>query len=295
MDDPIDLAAVLPRFGWSAPRKALVDLAGRATVEGALRSGTLVVVAHGRYALPESVGPAQVAAIRVNGVVSHLSAAMRHGLAVRQGPPFPTVTVPRGRNLSRARRLGVRIHWADLDPGDVDGGVTTPLRTVLDCAATLPYAEALVVADSALAQGMVAPDELLVRAGRMPACCRERVMHVVLTADARPQSAFESLVRGHAADVPRLCLEPQVEVGTMHPDLLDRRLGMAVECDSFEHHSKRADLLADCERYNDFALLGLLLIRFGWEHSMNRPDYIRSTLTRAVVVRERQLGIGEDV
>lgn len=291
MDSPQDLLSALPRLGWSASRAELIKLAGRQEFERALKAGRIERLARGRYGLPDSVGSAQRAAIRVNGVVSHESAALRHGLWLKERAQWPTITVPRGRNLSVKRRSRVTVSFVDLPKDDVEDGVTTPLRTVLDCSARLPFAEALVVADSAVRLGRVDPDELVARAQTLSARVRERVLHVALHADPRSQSAFESLVRGYSVGIPRLLLVPQVLVAGRHPDLYDERLQQAVECDSFEHHAERRALVNDCERYNDFFLGGLGLIRFAWEHSMNRPDYVRETLIRTVAARERQLGL----
>lgn len=287
----LDLPAVLPKLGWSASRAELVALGGRAAFDRAVRTGQIERVAQGRYTVPGTTGRAQVAAIRVNGVVSHESAALRHGLWLKERPSWPTITVPRGRNLSGKRRGRVTVYFADLPKGDVEDGVTTPLRTVLDCAARLPFAEALVVADAALHAHLVDPDELVARARSLPVRVRARGLRVAMHADVRPQSAFESLIRGYSVDVPGLLLVPQVLVSGRHPDLYDERLQQAVECDSFEFHSEREALIRDCERYNDFFLDGTGLIRFAWEHSMNRPGYVRETLARTVALRERQLGL----
>lgn len=293
MTDAVAPAEVIRRLGWTASRRELIDAADRATVERAIRAGEIIRAARGFYALPESLGPAQQAATRVNGVVSHLSAATRLGLAVREPPPTPTITVPHGRRLTPQRRQGVAIYVAELPEEDVDGGITTPLRTVLDCAARLPFAEALVVADSALARKLITHDELLVRARTTPRQFRAQVTRVANHADGRAASAFESLVRGHATGVPGLVLEPQVPMAGFTPDLLDRRLRLAVECDSFEFHAQRKHLVRDCERYNMFTVAGVALVRFAWEHSMHNPGYIHSTLLAAVAMREAELGLSD--
>lgn len=290
MDDP-SLPDVIRRLGWTASRKELIEVSDRQTFDRAKRAGTIVAVSQGRYGLPESLGPAQQAATRVNGVVSHLSAASRLGLAVREPPPLPTITIPHGRRLTPGRRQGVALYCANLSDAEVDDGVTTPLRTVLDCAARLPLAEALVVADSALARRLVTPDDLRRAAATSPTRFRAKVLHVVRHADGRAANAFESLVRGHSLGVPGLLLAPQVPVAGFTPDLLDKRLRLAVECDSFEFHSKRKHLVRDCERYNIFTVENVALLRFAWEHSMHNPGYIRSTLLAAVATREAELGL----
>ena len=286
----VDFGDLIRRLGWSATWRELTAVGSERQVREAVRSGLVVRIGRGRYGLPGALGPAREAAMRVNGTVSHASAAVHWGMAVRTPPLLPTVTVPRSRKPGPTRRRGVAVHWSDLPPHDVRDGVTSPVRTVLDCASRLPFEEALVVADSALARHLVSRPELERRAAASPAKVRARVMQVVDLADGRAQSALESLVRACTLGVPRLSLEPQVLVVNVHPDLYDRRLRLAVECDSFEFHSKRADLLSDCERYNDFALGRLMLVRFGWEHAMHRADYVRETLAQAVAVRERELG-----
>src|SRR5262245_32410897 len=134
MPSELDLVDAIRRLGWSAQWGDLVELAGEHAVRRACTDGVIVRVGRGRYALPDSLGPAQSAALRVNGTVPHLSAAMHWGIAVRKPPAFPSVTVPRGRKLTPRRRLGVEVRWADLSVREVEGRVTTPLRTVLDCA-----------------------------------------------------------------------------------------------------------------------------------------------------------------
>lgn len=289
MDDHLDPVEALRRLGWSASRAELIGLSDRKTVDTAIREGRIVRIAHGRYGLPDTLGPAQQAATRVNGVVSHLSAATRLGLAVRQPPTLPTITVPHARRLSAQRRAGVILYTANLRPEEIRDGVTTPLRTVLDCASRLPFAEALVVADSALHRNLVTPEQLRTAARSAPPQFRTAVTLVASQADGRSQSAFESLIRGYAIGVRGLGLEPQVPVAGFTPDLYDMRLRLAVECDSFEHHAKRKDLVRDCERYNMFTVAGIALVRFAWEHSMHQPGYVRSTLASAVVAREHDL------
>ena len=117
-------------------------------------------MAHGRYALPVCPDPWR-AALRLSGVISHLSAAQIWGLAVLAKPTAPHVTVGRHRHGLAAQ--GATLHWADLRPDQLDerGRITAPLRTVLDCARTLPFSEGLAVADSALRDGLVSGHELL--------------------------------------------------------------------------------------------------------------------------------------
>ncbi len=104
---------------------------------------------------------ARAGAGRLHGVVSHLSAAQAWGWKVKRAPPRPVVTVPRGRNVGADRRDGLDVRWQDPPPGTVEGMVTTRVQTVIDCARSLPFDEALSVADSALREGVVRREQLL--------------------------------------------------------------------------------------------------------------------------------------
>lgn len=89
-------------------------------------------------------------------VLSHESAAALWGLPTRQRMDRH-VTV--ARNCAHPVR-GMRTHRADLHAEEVchhDGVlVTDPLRTVTDCARTLPFGWGLAVADAALRKGLSA-------------------------------------------------------------------------------------------------------------------------------------------
>lgn len=105
------------------------------------------------------------AAEKLRGVVSGLSAALVWGWSVKHVPLRPEVTIPRSRRIRRAIARGVAVRRLDIPACDVDGIVTTRLRTVIDCARKLPFDEALCVADSALRLG-VERDELVAAANR---------------------------------------------------------------------------------------------------------------------------------
>ena len=79
---------------------------------------------------------------------------------------------------------------------------------------------------------------------------------------------------------------PQVFLpGVGRPDLVDRHLGIVVECDSFGLHAERTDLARDCRRYHACAVRDLAVVRFTWEDGMSGPDYVVRTLTDLVRVR----------
>ena len=98
-------------------------------------------------------------------------------------------------------------------------------------------------------------------------------------------------------DLPGLTVEPQVSIRAGHgflgrPDLVDERLGIILEADSFEWHGDRAALARDARRYNRFVAHGWLVLRFAWEDVMFRPDFVAAVVAAAVDQRAQQFPRG---
>lgn len=276
----------LERLGGVADAATLRRLSGRRRLRRAVRHDQVVRDARGRYALP-TADEALRAANRLTAVVSHLSAAAYWGWEVKTPPPQPHVTVPRNRNVPEERRDGVEVAWADLRPDEIVGGrVTSPARTVVDCMRFLPFDEALAVADSALRHGAVTKAQLVWLASLVRGKGAVQARAVAAAASPEAANPFESVLRAISLTVTGLHLEPQVWLDVdgrrVRPDLIDRRLGLIVEAESFEWHGKRAALTRDCSRYNAFTLAGYVILRFSWWQVMRRPDYVAECLRRFV-------------
>lgn len=277
----VSVVEALERAGGVASRRALVAVTSRRAVDRAVAAGDVVVLARGRYALPV-VDAAVREAHRLTATVSHLSAALAHGWEVKSPPGVPHVTVPRKRNPGLS---GVVPHWADLASGDVDGLVTSQERTLLDCARSLPFDEALAVADSALRHGFgVERLRQLAEAARGPGS--RQVRAVAAEATTLAANPFESVLRAVALAVLGLALRPQVEIWQPaflgRVDLADRRLRIAVEADSYAWHGGRRAFAEDCRRYNQLAVHGWLVLRFSWEEVMHHPASVVAVLEAAV-------------
>jgi very-short-patch-repair endonuclease len=202
-------------------------------------------------------------------------------------PPEPEVIVSRGRRLPRSR--GAHVRFAELAPADVDGVATSAARTLLDCLRTLPYDQALAVADSALLEEGCR--ELLTSAADHAAGPGSRQVRLVAArADGRAANPFESTLRALCHQVEGLTVEPQVEISEdgfyACVDLADRRLRIVCEADSFEWHGGRDALAADAERYNELVVQGWLVLRFSYEQVMHRPQEVLRTLRRVVALAE---------
>src|SRR3954471_18854176 len=144
-------ADVLGRLGRIAPASELVSICGRRGLQTAVEAGQVIRVARGVYALPQLPDP-RLTAARLVGVVSHVSAARLWELPVLTPDRTPHLTLPPHR---KRRRTGATLHWMALGEHEIVEGVTSPLRTVLDCARTIPFAEALAIADAAVRQRLV--------------------------------------------------------------------------------------------------------------------------------------------
>jgi very-short-patch-repair endonuclease len=273
-----------------------VAATSRPDVEAALAGGAVVRVARGRYALP-AADEARRAAHAHHAVAVGLSAAAHWGWLLKWQPKKPQLVVPRGRKVPAPAQEQYDFAWRPLPDTDVvDGWVTSRMRTVLDCAATLPFDEALAVADSALASGKVKQGELLARCSTWPVRTRARVRRVVEAADRRAANPFESVLRAIAQEVDGLDVVPQhrIDVGGRfvgRVDLADQRLRIVVEADSFEFHGEPELMARDCKRYDELVVGGWLVLRFSWNQVMVKPEWVRTILEQAVALRRRQIAL----
>ena len=284
--DVLDLLTELTRRGGVAGHAELVSATSRRTLKRAVEEGHVVRIAHGRYAFRTATA-GRLAAHRLSGVASHLSAAAHWGWSVKKQPDRPWVTVARNRTMCAADQKRAHVTWRRLDAQDVvDGWVTGPLRTVLDCAAALPFDEALSVADSALRAGDVTASELVDAADRWPARGRARVRRVAANASGEAANPFESVLRAISCDVAGLRVTPQVEIAEddffARVDLADVHFRIVLEADSFEFHGGRERLRHDCWRYDELVARGWIVLRFAWEQVMFAPDWVRSIPVAAV-------------
>lgn len=276
----------LQRLGGIATYGELIGPTTRQQLRTAVASGRVTKLRHDRYALVDTDAH-RAAAVAAGGVLSHLSAAVAWGWKVKQEPRRPWVTLPRNR---RRPPGGLEIKWADLIDPDVTNHVTRPARTVVDCAKALPFDDALAVADSALRSEEVDRHQLLLAAQASSRTGRARAIEVIEAADARAANPFESAIRAVALQVPGLTVEPQGEIaGVGFVDLLDRRLGIVVEGESFEFHGTHHGLRRDVKRYTALTRRGYIVLRFLWEEAMFDQAYVHAALVDAVAHRRSDM------
>ena len=290
----MDIITAMHRHGGVATHGQLKAAAGRPALDQALRAGVVRRVARGRYILPDVVDGARVEAHRLSAVAGLRSAAASYGWSLKTPPDRPELVVPRGRKVGAGDQSTARIRWQRLDASEVDVWRTSPVRTATDCATTLPFDEALAVADSALRSRLVTQTDLLRAAEELPGRGRDAALEVAWFAREQPANAFESVVRAVSLDVPGLRLVPQVRLRVggrrIRPDLVDRELRLVVEGDSHEFHTSERAIDADCWRYDELVLDDWLVIRVSWVQAMFQQAWVASVLHRAATRQDLRLG-----
>ena len=284
-----EVVRFLVQRGGFATRAQVLEATGRSEFDTAVRVGHIVWVSRGRYGLP-GLDLDVMTAHGLRAVLSHISAALWHGWEVKTPPDRTHVTVPRRRRMATAPT--VVVHRADLGADEVVDDICTSVRrTLLDCLRNLPVDEGLSIADSALRHG-VDPQVLDELARSTRGRGGPTVRHVVRHADGSAANPFESCLRALALRVEGLEVQPQLRIvgsrTTVRPDLVDPRLRIVIEADSFEWHGDRAALRRDARRYNLLVKDGWTVLRFSWEDVMYDPAYVLEVL-RAVVDARTQV------
>ena len=294
----MDVVPALTAWGGCARRSQLKGAVSRKALETAVRRGR--VVKHGRtYALPVPAAGLQVAR-ELHGVASHRSAAVQHGFALpptddpEAGDGHDVLLPPKARRRARTPD-GVRLHWGSTTEAERRAGLTDPVHTVVLCLRDLSLREALSVGDSALRCGRVRWAELAaaVAALRGPGSrvARDRLGML----DARAENAFESSCRTLLIEAGITGFRPQVTIrhGSRwigRVDLADPVLKVAIECDGFESHGKRAAFRRDLTRHTRLVAAGWRPLRLLWEQVMFEPDWVvevvRDTVASAAGARK---------
>lgn len=265
--------------------RELLAYTNRSRLAAALADGRIHKPRHNRYCLAD-LDASMLAVARTGGTASHLSAAQQFGWKLKHDPVRPCITLPR---CARKPAGAYELHWADLSERELRRNVTSRTRTVIDCARTYDFDVALCVADSALREGIIDADDLLIAAARSPRTGRAKALRVAHAASPLRANPFETCLHVIAMSVPGLDVVPQGEVpGVGRVDLLDRVLGMVIEAESLEHHWTKAGLQRDVDRYTKAARLGLVVLRFSWMDVMFRPDDVRAAIEDVVRWRTMQ-------
>jgi hypothetical protein len=217
------------------------------------------------------------------------SAALVHGLALIGEPPaIPQLvrakTGPRLRGHVRHERI------ASLPPEDCTHKgvpVTSLARTVVDVARAESFANAVVVADSALSAGLAPStlDEVATRCAGWPGGAAAR--RVVRFADGRAATPLESLSRVAFDELGVPAPELQVEIWdhglhVARVDFLWRAQHVVGESDGRSKYNSVQDLYEEKRREERLRDLGFEVVRWDWAAAY-RPDAgFGATIQRAL-------------
>ncbi len=211
-------------------------------------------------------------------VYSHASAARLWGLHVWNAPEQIHV-IQRGRRGEKPGATGVVRHTHSVPNEDVEtlaGGirVTSRERTVLDCARTLPFELAVVIADSALQRGASLEQMHQMADGAPKSRFITRVRQVLAAVDGRSESAGETRLRLklRAWNFPRPVLQHEIRTaeGTYRADFAWPELKLIFEFDGegkYRDAQPTDQVLLD-ERKRETRLMedGWTIVRVRWSH-----------------------------
>lgn len=305
MDRPI-VEAMFRRL-WPADRLVAtadqLHAAGLGTrfISDGVRMGLLVRLRRGVY-VPRyrwtGKPPWQQAKIRLAAhiavshgalVYTHFSAARLHGLHTWDCPADIHANAGYQSSL-RSSSADVKLHNFEIPPGDIVhkffAGIGTTqftdlARTVLDCAMTASFAQAVVIGDSALHHGLTMEQlnaALMAMGGRKGVKMARKVVRAL---NALSESAGESRTRLIMADLPipppELQITLTVDGDDYRPDFAWREAKLIVEFDGngkyFDYTSTPDALIKERERESALMEQGWTFVRFKWKHLEN-PEQV---------------------
>jgi very-short-patch-repair endonuclease len=230
------------------------------------------------------------AAGRWGALASHEDAAQLWGMELVRLPSRLQLTVPRCR--SRCLCPAVDVHRSDVPAGQravVDGiAATSPERTVLDLARSLPLPEAVAAADSALRSKATTYEALVLAVAALgPARGRPTCRGMLARVDPCSRSVLESLCRVLLEEAGLRPFETQHVVRTAsgtvgRVDFAWPQERLVVEVDGFAFHADCSSFRSDRRRTNAFVLGGWRVLRFVWEDVVHRPEVVVAQVRRAL-------------
>ncbi len=255
--------------------------ATRSRITRAADAGHLRRVARGLYGVDWS-GSLELELAGRFGTISHTTAAHVHGFDLL-GAPGLQVTSPHRR---RSPPPQVRVHRRALSDADrVHAGdleVTAAMRTLLDCARTLPLLDSVVLVDSALRSRAVASAELTATASGLMGRGAARPRQAAQLADGRSESALETITRmlfRHHGLTPQLQVPIYDLAGFIgRVDFLFEAAALVVEADGYASHASAEAFQSDRRRQNALLCAGFRVVRFSWQDVTGRPDYVIATV-----------------
>jgi predicted transcriptional regulator of viral defense system len=244
---------------------------------------TVTVARTDSVAFHRLLAAAGVLALDPGAFISHQSAAALQTMALLESPGGVVHTI-RPEGPPRHYR-GLRVHELPLPARfrTFSGGlpVTTPARTVVDCAAALDFPGAVVTCESALSRQLVDENDLWDAFAVLPRRQRRRVERVLHFSSARSESPGESLTRVVFAELGLPDPEQQRDywddrgfIGRV--DFVWVELGVIAEFDGEVKYGKGASVFEEKKREDRLRELGFEVVRVVWTDLVrDRQDLAR--------------------
>jgi hypothetical protein len=270
------------------------------------RSGDLVRMRRGVYATRKAAAwaiddPRRGHALRViaattsvgrDSIASHRSAALILGLDLVKPVPLDVVTLtrPPSRRTSRPGSAGIIFHHAVLPPEHVTRclgvSVTTAARTVVDLARTMPFMEAVVLADSALRLDQTSKPELF---GVADSCAKwpgvSRARRTISFADKRAESALESCARvvfhERGLEPPELQVTIRGEGFAFHCDFYWAGHRTIAEADGMAKYETPQRAINQIRRDRLLRDAGYKVVHFTWRELFDTPELVITRIRKA--------------
>ncbi len=258
-----------------------------------VRRGLLTREKHGVYAVgdPDAYEhgreAAALAAAGQRAALSHQTAAYIQGMR-KHRPSVIAITVV-GRKLRswpgvmvhNVSRLGRR------DVTTVKGlNVTSPARTVLDCAAQATQNELESLVDEGRAKHLLTPDDLHNAMARYPRRPGARTLKAILQDEqsggtrSRAERELRKIIREGNLKEP----ETNAEVGTYTVDVLWRQERLIVEFDGFGTHGTRQSFEEDRARDRALTAQGYTILRVTYRQLTQRPQQVLAEIAAALAL-----------
>ncbi|MEV0710839.1 DUF559 domain-containing protein [Nocardia aurea] len=273
-------------YGIATRAELLAQGLAATTIDDRCRRGVYTRMLPRTYCLGVPSGLARCAAVVAwipSARMSHRTAAWLHMML-----PEPTVfeaTIPRA--VHRATPKWLKLYRRDLPPTAIDEimGIptTTDARTLLDCAAVMPDADAGAVVDSQLHRAVSGTEALmLAHSGEVGAPALRRQLRIAAIHSAsEPERLFaRALAERH------LRVLPNHPVGQYICDFVDERSRTIIEIDGRAFHSEPATFRNDRRRQNHLTLAGWMVLRYAAADVYTALDACADEV--AAVVRRRR-------
>lgn len=269
----MDISSTLSRLGGVAAAGELVRRGfGPGAIVRAAGAGLIIRIRRGYYAVPGA--PADlIAAARLGVRLTCLSAAPFLGLGTLVKPGALHVASTSGRAAP-----GAICHRLPAMSSRASAFVVTPLDCVVHGLHCLPEPDALVLAESAVAQRRVRLPDVL---DRLPGPANGPARRIVGRVDPRSGSVLETVARRGFLGAG---FEVQTQVDIRRVGRVDFVINgcLIVEVDGYDFHSDPKAFAGDRHRSNSALEQGVPTLRFTYFDVMRRLDDVIAQVRRVL-------------